>query len=97
MLSAKPAIVLCGRSHFRLFLCVMFLSGSIASHAAQNARSPEANFDPAQKFSFKEAHKIGSILMEPVEHIDLARTKFTIDNMIEPAIDIAANLKKSTR
>lgn len=50
-------------------------------------------FDPA-KNGLYEVERLRRILRQPSEVIDLARTKLTIDSMVDPAIDIEANLKQ---
>jgi regulator of sirC expression with transglutaminase-like and TPR domain len=54
---------------------------------------PGQYFDPARN-TFKETGVVRNILEQPAEAIDLARTKLIIDRMIDPTIDVEANLKK---
>lgn len=54
---------------------------------------PGEYFDPARS-DFKEARDIRNILRQRVEEIDLTKTKLIIDRMIDPTIDVEANLKK---
>ncbi len=44
--------------------------------------------------NFAEAQQIEKLLSQPEASIDFAKTKLTIDKMIDPSIDIEANLQK---
>ena len=55
---------------------------------------PGKLFDPKNSIELNSAKRLREILRQPESKIDLARTKLTIDNMVDPTIDIDANLKK---
>jgi regulator of sirC expression with transglutaminase-like and TPR domain len=59
-----------------------------------NARYPYEWFDPEKNIDLKSAKRLRAILKQPEQEIDLARTKLTIDKLINPTIDVDANLKK---
>jgi regulator of sirC expression with transglutaminase-like and TPR domain len=54
---------------------------------------PGQYFDPARN-DFKEVRDIRSILKRPEKEIDLARVKLIIDRMIDPTMEVEANLEK---
>lgn len=79
--------------HAAIFVCFLAFVGSFASVQAESNRLPWGlNID-----SFNEAKQIKEILQQPDKDIDLAKIKLTIDKMIDPAIDIEANLKRIDR
>jgi regulator of sirC expression with transglutaminase-like and TPR domain len=80
MYSVKPLIILC--------FTVLF---SVTSAAFAEAVNPATVFD---RTNFAEAQKLEKLLTQPEASIDYARTKLTIDKMIDPKIDIDANLRK---
>lgn len=51
-------------------------------------------FDPAKSPGFEDLAQIRSILTRPSEEIDLARTKLTVDKLVNPAIDIDATIRQ---
>lgn len=53
---------------------------------------PGEYFDPA-KNQFAEAKAVRALLNQPAADVDLARVKLAIDKMIDPRIDVEANLK----
>lgn len=59
-----------------------------------HSRYPYEWFDPDKSIDLKTAQRIRAILKQPEQQIDLARTKLTIDKMIDPAIDVETGLKK---
>lgn len=59
-----------------------------------NSVSPENLFDPKNSIELKSAKRIRDILKQPDHAIDFASAKLTIDKMIDPSINIEANLKK---
>lgn len=73
---------------FEAILCLMF--AFVAPVAIAQTTQPS----PSAKSNFREAESIRAILEHPAEEIDLARTKLAIDKMIDPTIDVEANLKK---
>lgn len=81
------------RAHrfIQFFLGAVLVIGSATLVAAQI--SPVMNSDPPRTLHFKKAGIIANILRQPVEALELARIKLIIDKMIEPAIDIEANLR----
>lgn len=53
--------------------------------------------DPATVFnssSFSEAQRVKALLEQPENAIDFAQAKLSIDKLVDPAIDVEANLKK---
>jgi regulator of sirC expression with transglutaminase-like and TPR domain len=58
-----------------------------------NTRYPYEWFDPGKSVDLEAAWQIRHILKQPEQTIDLARAKLTIDKLIDPAVDIEANLK----
>jgi regulator of sirC expression with transglutaminase-like and TPR domain len=59
-----------------------------------NTRYPYEWFDPEKSVDLKSAKHLRNILNQPEQEIDLAKTKLTIDKLIDPTIDVDANLKK---
>ena len=59
-----------------------------------NSVYPGKLFDPSNSIELKSANVLRKILEQPVNKIDLGRTKLTLDKMVDPTIDIDANLKK---
>lgn len=59
-----------------------------------NSQFPGEYFDPAKSVELKEAQELRALLRKPDDQIDLARTKLTIDKMVDPTIDIDAALKQ---
>jgi regulator of sirC expression with transglutaminase-like and TPR domain len=59
-----------------------------------NSRYPYEWLDPGKSVDLKAAKLIRDILKQPEQEIDLAKTKLTIDKLIDPAIDIEANLQR---
>ncbi len=59
-----------------------------------NSRYPYEWFDPEKSVNLKAVQRIRDILKQSEQSIDLARTKLTIDQLIDPAIDVEVNLKK---
>jgi len=59
-----------------------------------NSLPPGEYFDPAKTANFEEAARIRAILRRSADKIDLARTKLTVDKMVDHAIDVEAWLKK---
>lgn len=59
-----------------------------------NSRYPYEWFDPEKSINLKSAKHLRNILNQPEQEIDLAKTKLTIDKLIDPTIDVDANLKK---
>lgn len=85
----KDGVLLC----LSLLLGLTFLIGTGASVRAQNAVPSGTPLASARMSDFKEAEDIRKILRQPPEALDLARTKLTIDRMIDPSIDVESNLK----
>ncbi len=52
------------------------------------------SFEPAKRADFPEIRRLRSIFRLSEDRMDLGRAKLTVDKMIDPAIDIEANLKK---
>lgn len=76
--------------HAALFVCFLVLAGPFACIQAESNKLPwELDIN-----NFDEAKQIKAILQRPDKEIDLAKVKLTIDKMIDPNIDIEANLKK---
>lgn len=59
-----------------------------------NSRYPYEWFDPEKSVDLKAANRIRDILKQPEQQIDLAKAKLTVDQQIDRAIDIEANLQK---
>lgn len=77
-----------GRSTFTAgFLLLLFCAGS-AVHAEQLTQP--LYYSP----KFLEAKRLTTILEQPEDTIDFARAKLAIDKMVDPTIDVKANLKK---
>lgn len=55
---------------------------------------PGKLFDPRNSVELKSANTLRGILEQPANKIDLAQTKLTLDKMVDPTIDIDANLRK---
>lgn len=55
---------------------------------------PGEYFDAGKSIDLGAAQRLRAILRQPGPGIDLARTKLTIDQLIDPTVDIDANLKK---
>lgn len=70
-----------------LVLLLLLCTGSVI-HAEQLA--PPLYYSP----NFLEAKRLNTILEQPEDTIDFAKVKLTIDKMVDPTIDIKANLKK---
>lgn len=85
----KDGVLLC----LSLLLGLAFLIGSGASVHAQNVVPADTPLASTALPDFREAGAIRKILGQPAERIDLARTKLTIDKMIDPSIDVESNLK----
>jgi regulator of sirC expression with transglutaminase-like and TPR domain len=60
----------------------------------RNTQFPEEYFDAGKSVNLKEAKRLRGILKQSEQEIDLAKTKLTIDKLIDPAIDVEANLQK---
>ena len=73
-----------------IYVCFTMLF-SFTSAAFAEVVNPTNVFD---RTNFAEAQKIEKLLSQPEASIDFARTKLTIDKMIDPTIDIEANIKK---
>lgn len=71
-------------------ICLVLLF-SVSSVTLAEVVNPGTVFD---RTNFAEAQKIEKLISEPESSIDFARTKLTIDKMIDPSIDIEANLNK---
>lgn len=69
------------------FLLLLFCAGS-AVHA-EHLTQP-LYYSP----KFLEAKRLTTILEQPEDTIDFARAKLAIDKMVDPTIDVKANLKK---
>ena len=59
-----------------------------------NSLPPGEIFDPTKSIESNSAKHLRTLLTRPPEEIDLATTKLTIDKLIDPSIDIQANLAK---
>jgi regulator of sirC expression with transglutaminase-like and TPR domain len=70
---------------FLLCLCCAFP----AAHA--EAVNPATVFDSSH---FDQAQQLKTILEQPEDAIDFARAKLTIDKMVDPSIDVEANVLK---
>lgn len=81
MSRACPVIHAC----FLLCLCCVFS----AAHA--EVVNPATVFDSSH---FDQAQQLKAILEQPENGIDFARVKLSIDKMIDPSIDIEANVEK---
>jgi regulator of sirC expression with transglutaminase-like and TPR domain len=73
-----------------IYVCFALLF-SFTSAAFAEVVNPATVFD---RTNFAEAQKIEKLLSQPESSIDFARTKLTIDKMIDPSIDVEANLNK---
>jgi len=73
-----------------IYVCfaLSFFASSVAFAEVVN---PATVFD---RTNFAEAKQIEKLLSQPESSIDFARSKLTIDKMIDPSIDIEANLQK---
>lgn len=60
----------------------------------ENSRYPYEWFDSGKSVDLESAKHLRAILQMPEQEIDLARTKLTIDKMVDPAVDVEADLKK---
>lgn len=60
----------------------------------QNSRYPYEWLDPDKSLDLKSAQRLRDILKQPKQSIDLAKAKLTIDQQIDPTIDVEANLQK---
>ncbi|HEX9114797.1 MAG TPA: hypothetical protein VGA61_01910 [Anaerolineae bacterium] len=69
-----------------LALCLPLLGSLSAAHAEM--------VPGATVVAVSEAKRIDAILSQPESEMDLARIKLTIDNMIDPAVDIEAGLRQ---
>src|SRR5437762_13778465 len=70
-----------------LAFCAMFVAVLGSSAQARNTtQAPDPNLQI-----------IRAILEQPEQQIDLTRAKLTIDRMIDPTIDVDANLKRLDR
>jgi regulator of sirC expression with transglutaminase-like and TPR domain len=81
MSRVRPVIHAC----FLLCLCCAFP----AAHA--EAVNPATVFDSSH---FDQAQQLKVILEQPENDIDFARVKLTIDKMVDPSIDVEANVRK---
>ncbi|MDD2738436.1 MAG: transglutaminase family protein [Methylomonas lenta] len=72
---------------FALILCCF----GIGSAAQAEAINPSTVFDSSH---FREAQTLKAILEQPEETIDFAKAKLTIDKLVDPSVDVKANLKK---
>jgi regulator of sirC expression with transglutaminase-like and TPR domain len=70
------------------------LSLNNASHTFATTETEEPTWKELDTNSFSEAKQLRAILQTSDRSNDLARVKLTIDKMIDPSIDIEANLKK---
>lgn len=68
------------------FVVLMLFVGSLAASPSQ---VPGATLDDVP-----EAKRIAALLRQPEDKIDFAKAKLTIDKMIDPSVDIDANLKR---
>ena len=59
-----------------------------------NSRFPYEWFDPGKSVDLESAKRLRTILQQPEQEIDLARTKLIGDQQIDPTIDVDAGLKK---
>jgi regulator of sirC expression with transglutaminase-like and TPR domain len=59
-----------------------------------NTRYPYEWFDPGKSIDLESAKHLRALLQKPEQEIDLARTKLTVDKMVDPTVDIEAGLKK---
>ncbi|MCI0556176.1 MAG: transglutaminase-like domain-containing protein [Anaerolineae bacterium] len=64
---------------------------SIGSVAHAGEVNPATVFDSSR---FREAQILKAILEQPEETIDFAKAKLTIDKLVDPSIDVNANIKK---
>lgn len=71
----------------------MLLSGPALS-APTLLEAMEPSWKELDTNSFAEAIQLKAILQNPNSENDLARVKLNIDHMIDPSIDVEANLKK---
>jgi regulator of sirC expression with transglutaminase-like and TPR domain len=53
---------------------------------------PEQDMGLDKRANAAAVHQIRAILQQPAEDIDLARTELTIDKLIDPTVDVDANL-----
>jgi regulator of sirC expression with transglutaminase-like and TPR domain len=61
---------------------------------AADSRYPYEWYDPDKSVNLKAASRIRDILRQPEQQIDIARAKLSTDKLIDPAIDVEANLRK---
>lgn len=73
-----------------IYVCFALLF-SVSYSVFAEPVNPATVFD---RTNFAEANQIEKLLSQPESSIDFARTKLTIDKMIDPSIDIEANLNK---
>lgn len=59
----------------------------------RNTNYPDEYLDPKKTVDVTEVKAIRQILKQPEQRIDLARANLSIDKMIDPSIDIQANLR----
>lgn len=76
----------------KLFGCILLFFNSSFSFAI--AEPDEPTWQELDTHSFKEAQELSAILQKINDKTDLARVKLTIDKMIDPSINIDANIKK---
>lgn len=81
MSRVRPVIQVC----FLLCLCCAFP----AAHA--EVVNPSTVFDSSH---FDQAQQLKGILEQPENNIDFAQVKLTIDKMVDPSIDVEANIRK---
>jgi regulator of sirC expression with transglutaminase-like and TPR domain len=59
-----------------------------------NSQFPGEYFDPTKSVELKDTKLLQAILHKPDDQIDLARTKLTIDKMVDPTIDVDVSLRQ---
>lgn len=78
------------RIHVAAFIYSLAIVGAFSSAQAEPSKPPwESDIN-----NFDKAKQIKAILQQSDKEVDLARVKLTIDKMIDPTIDIEANLKR---
>ncbi len=77
--------------HSVIHVCFALCCSGMASIVHAEAVNPATVFDSS---NFREAQALKAILEQSEEAIDFARAKFAIDKLVDPSIDVKANLKK---
>ncbi len=77
--------------HTVVYVCFALCLTCAGYVAHAEAVDPATVFDSS---SFSEAQRVKALLEQPENAIDFAQAKLSIDKLVDPAIDVEANLKK---